>query len=507
MSLRHLSLDHLIERNARQYGERTAVLFEDQRVTHQQFRARTTRLASGLSAAGVTQGDRVAILAQNRLEYLDLYGAAARIGAVIVPINWRLTPDEILHCITDTSPVMVLTDGQYQAGLQASRQRCQSVRRWVAFDGDGDGDGFDRYAELLRDAPGPVAEPGADDGFVIMHTAAVGGLPRGAELTHQGLLLAGTQLNLSWRLGPDDVNLGMLPLFHVTGLGLFLAVLQAGGSTVLSVRFDPVAAARQIAEHRVSVLASFAPMLGAILDAAQAGGDDLSSLRAVTGLEAGPTIARLETTCPDARFWSGFGQSELSGMVTLSPFREQPGSAGRPTLFVDVEVVDELDRPLGPGVVGEIVARGPMVFKGYWQRDDDNAQTFRNGWHHTGDLGRWDDGGYLWYAGRSPAKELIKPGGENVYPAEVERAILQHPAIAEVVVIGVPDPQWGEAVKAVCVCRPQAVAPPAEDIVDFVGERIARFKRPRYVVFVASLPRTAAGAVDRAQVKHDHGQP
>mgnify|MGYP001252709600 FL=1 len=506
MSLRHLSLDHLIERNARQHGERTAILFEDRRVTHAEFRARTARLASGLSAAGVARGDRVAILAQNRLEYLDLYGAAARIGAVVVPVNWRLTPDEILHCITDTSPVMVLADGQYQAALLASRQHCQSVRRWIGFDGGGDG--FDSYADLLRDEESrPAAEAGADDGFVIMHTAAVGGLPRGAELTHQGLLLAGTQLDLYWRLGPDDVNLGMLPLFHVTGLGLFLAVLQAGGCTVLSVRFDAAAAARQIAEHRVTVLASFAPMLAAILDAAQAGGNDLSSLRAVTGLEAGPTLRRRRTACPRARFWSGFGQSELSGMVTLSPFREQPGSAGRPTLFVDVAIVDELDRPVRAGVVGEIVARGPLVFKGYWQRDDDNAQTFRNGWHHTGDLGRWDDAGYLWYAGRSPAKELIKPGGENVYPAEVERAILQHPAIAGVVVIGVPDPQWGEAVKAVCVCRPDVATPSADEIIAFVGERIARFKRPRHVVFVASLPHTAAGAIDRAQIKHDHGQP
>lgn len=505
MSLRHLSLDHLIERNARQHGERTAILFEGRRVTHAEFRARTARLASGLSAAGVARGDRIAILAQNRLEYLDLYGAAARIGAIVVPVNWRLTPDEILHCITDTSPVMVLTDGQYQPALLAARERCPSVRRWITFDGSGDG--FEPHAALLRDEPQPAADVDADSGFVIMHTAAVGGLPRGAELTHQGLLLAGTQLDLYWHLGPDDVNLGMLPLFHVTGLGLFLAALQAGGSTVLSVRFDAAAAARQIAEHRVTVLASFAPMLAAILDAAQAGGDDLSSLRAVTGLEAGPTIERLESVCPGARFWSGFGQSELSGMATLSPFREKPGAAGRPTMFVDVAIVDELDRPVGPGVVGEIVARGPLVFKGYWQRDDDNAQTFRNGWHHTGDLGRWDDAGYLWYAGRSPAKELIKPGGENVYPAEVERAILQHPAIAEVVVIGVPDPQWGEAVKAVCACHPDSPAPSADQIIEFVGERIARFKRPRHVVFVASLPRTAAGAIDRVRIKHDHGQP
>ena len=157
------------------------------------------------------------------------------------------------------------------------------------------------------------------------------------------------------------------------------------------------------------------------------------------------------------------------------------------------------------GRTGEIVVRGPMVFKGYWNCDADNTFTFRNNWHHTGDMGRFDEDGYLWYAGRSPAKELIKPGGENVYPAEVERAILEHAAIAEVVVLGVADAHWGEAVKAVCVCKPgERVS--AQDLIEFVGQRIARFKKPKHVAFVAQLPRTASGVVDRQAVKQEHGQ-
>jgi acyl-CoA synthetase (AMP-forming)/AMP-acid ligase II len=155
------------------------------------------------------------------------------------------------------------------------------------------------------------------------------------------------------------------------------------------------------------------------------------------------------------------------------------------------------------GVIGEIAVRGPTVFKGYWNCPEDTALTFRNGWHHTGDNGAFDADGYLWYKGRSPAKELIKPGGENVYPAEVEGAIAAHPAIAEVVVLGVPDTQWGEAVKAVCACKPGQTAT-AQEVIDFVGARIARYKRPKHVVFVASLPRTSAGAIDRAKVKEAH---
>ena len=297
----------------------------------------------------------------------------------------------------------------------------------------------------------------------------------------------------------------MLPLFHLSGLGLFLGVLQAGGATVLSARFDATAAARQIAEHRVTVFAEFAPMLDAILGAAEAGSFDLSSLRVVTGLDTPQTVTRFEAACPNARFWSAFGQSELSGMVTMSPFRERPGSAGRPALLAEVAVFDDLERPAPVGTVGEIVARGPLVFKGYWNRDADNAETFRGGWHHTGDLGRFDDAGYLWYAGRSPAKELIKPGGENVYPAEVERVILEHVAIAEVVVIGVPDQKWGEAVKAVCVSKPGATVPAPDELITFVGSRIAGFKKPRHVVFVDSIPKTGAGVADRARIKLEHG--
>jgi len=169
-----------------------------------------------------------------------------------------------------------------------------------------------------------------------------------------------------------------------------------------------------------------------------------------------------------------------------------------------VLLVDDEDRPVAAGATGEIVVRGPMVFAGYWGLEDDNAFTFRGGWHHTGDMGRFDDEGFLWYAGRSPAKELIKPGGENVYPAEVERALREHPEVREAVVFGVSDAQWGEAVKAVCVRTPgsQLVA---ESLIEFVGQRIARYKKPKHVVFVEALPVSAAGAPDRAAVKAAHG--
>jgi acyl-CoA synthetase (AMP-forming)/AMP-acid ligase II len=175
-----------------------------------------------------------------------------------------------------------------------------------------------------------------------------------------------------------------------------------------------------------------------------------------------------------------------------------------PTATTRVAIVDDDDKPVGLGEVGEIVVRGPVVFSSYWNCDADTAFTFRNGWHHTGDQGAFDADGYLWYKGRSPAKELIKPGGENVYPAEVEREIGAHPAIVDVIVLGVPDQQWGEAIKAVCTCKAGHTVT-EQEVIDFVAARIARYKRPKFVTFVAAMPKTAAGTVDRAAVKKEHG--
>jgi acyl-CoA synthetase (AMP-forming)/AMP-acid ligase II len=502
MGLRDYTLADVIARNSQVHGDRLAFVADGQRVSHRDYAQRVERLAAGLAAIGLLPGDRIAVLAQNCLAYVELYGAAARLGLIVVPVNWRLSAEEIAHVIGDTTPKVVVAGPEYLATLDSARANRPFVQRYFSLS-EAAGD-FAAFADLSRDrtASAPQADIGSDSGFVIIHTAAVGGQPRGALLSHAGLLAANVQLGGCWTLTPQDVHLGVLPLFHASGLGLMLAVQQAGGATVVLSRFDPPTVAQAIAAEKVTVFATFPPMLGTLLDQAAKDGRHLSSLRHLTGLDALDTITRFEAACPNARFWVAYGQSEMSGVVTFAPFRDCPGSAGKATGLNRVCVVDELDQPLATGQSGEIVVRGPAVFKGYWNRPADNEFTFRGGWHHTGDMGRFDAEGNLWYVGRSPAKELIKPGGENVYPAEVERALIEHPAVAEAVVFGVPDAQWGEAIKAICVCRAgQAV--PAEQLIDFVGARIARFKRPKHVVFAASLPRNAQGQVDRARVKQE----
>ncbi len=499
MSLRSFTLHDQIERNAWLYGSRTAFVSGAQRVTHAQYAVRVARLAAGLAGLGVGIGDRVAILAHNGQEYVDLFGAAARLGAIVVPVNWRLSADEVAYVLQDTTPrVLIAAPELHALAPESVRTTALAYSLGPASDAS-----WRAVADLYVDAPMAAAAIDDSAGLAIVHTAAVGGRPRGALLSHRGLLTAAAKSQQAWNLTPDDVQLGALPLFHLAGIGYTLALQVAGGSTIVLPRFDPKALVALIDEQGGSVMGSFPPMLGALLDAAAEAGSKLARLRVVTGIDAPETLARFAAACPHANFWVAYGQTETSGSVSTARYAERPGSAGRPVAQHTVAIVDDLDQPVPAGGTGEIVVRGPMVFSGYWGCDEDNAFTFRGGWHHTGDMGRFDADGYLWYAGRSPAKELIKPGGENVYPAEVERALLEHPALAEAIVFGVPDAQWGEAVKAVCVLKPgQSLA--AEALIEFVGQRIARYKKPKHVVFVAALPRNPAGSLDRAAVKAAH---
>lgn len=496
MGLHDFSLADVIVRNATLYPDRTAFVVDDRRATHAAYRDRVVRLAAGLARAGIGAGDRVAILSHNNMEFLEIYGAMAWLGAILTPINWRLSADEIAYIVGDVSPKAVIADAAHQETFGADRPEYKGIGLWI---GIGDvAKPFRAFEEFVVDAEAPAAAA-AGSPFVIFHTAAVSGRPRGALLSQAGLVASSVQMIAYWSLTERDVALCVLPLFHLAGLTLALGCQHAGGTTVAMARFDAAQATRLVKEEKATALAEFAPILGAMLDAAQAPGD-LASLRVVTGLDTPETIQRFESMCPDARFWVAFGQSETSGFVTTAPFRARPGSAGKPMFLSQVAVVDEADRLLPVGETGEIVVRGPGVFEGYWNCPEDTRTTFRNDWHHTGDNGAFDADGYLFYKGRSPAKELIKPGGENVYPAEVEAALRKHPAVQEAVVFGVPDAEWGEAIKAVCSLKAGASAAPKE-IIDFVAGQIARYKRPKHLVLADAMPTNGAGAVDRARVK------
>jgi acyl-CoA synthetase (AMP-forming)/AMP-acid ligase II len=499
MSAHHFTLYDMLQRNAFTFASHPAVISEHGVQSFVALLSRIDALATGLAGLSIAKGDRVCILAQNHAEYLEAYGACAKLGLLAYPLNWRLSAEELSRIVERATPRLMLVDDALLQVVADWPTTHATIPYWYKFGSD-PASGFALWSSLylpLETSAAPLVQ--TDDPFAVISTAAVDIVPRGAVLTHGNLLASNMQTMAGMGLSEHDVNLLALPLFHVAALNAALAVMHAGGANVLMARFDADQAVRLIDAHQVTYVTSFPPVLSSILDAAERVGSTLPSLKHVSGLEGPDAITRLHNTTR-AQFWTGFGQTETSGFVTLQRVADHPGSAGKVAPLCQVKIVDDYDRDVPIGTPGEIVVRGPVVFQGYFNQPEVTAYTFRGGWHHTGDVGRFDAAGYLYYVKRKPEKELIKPGGENVYPAEVESVIMQMDGVSGVCVFGVPDAQWGEAIKAV-VETPASSSLAADAVIDYVGSKIARYKKPKWVVFSPSLPRTAEGHIDRDAVK------
>jgi len=491
----------MIARNAALYPDKDAIVYDGRRTDFKTYKNLCDQYAAGLISKGVETGDRIAVLAGNCDDFLILCGAVAKIGAIVVPINWRLREEEIEYILMDTTPKLLVSDSEYRGLARKAVSKVASVQRHYAFTVDErEGDCLPFRALCREEKYEETGSVSGDHAFVIIHTAAVDGKPKGCLLSQGNMIAGGLQISHLLQLGNRDCHLCILPLFHIGGLAMTMATMHQGGKNVIVNRFDPLLVLKLLAREQGTFFVAFPPILASILDAQEKDPSaDASSLRIVCGMDSPDTLERFFKVNTQAAFYSLYGQTEAMP-VSGCNYKEKPGSIGPPAIMTRAALFDDLDREVAPGATGEICVRSPAVFQGYWNLKEETDYAFRNGWHHTGDLGRYDEGGCLWYAGRKPDKELIKPGGENVYPAEVERVILNHGAIAEVSVIGVPDPEWGEAVKAVCVLK-KGGAVSAGELIDFVASKIARYKKPRYVLFVESLPKTATGAVNREEVK------
>jgi long-chain acyl-CoA synthetase len=505
MGLYDFSFYDLIHRNAVAFGNRLCWqdIDDGRQVTFLEYKKQVDRLASGLACAGIQKGDRVGLVGKNSLEFFLIYGAAACLGAIVLPVNWRLSADEVCFNLNDCRPKIVMADAEFQPMLEAKRADLPTVQSIFNLKADcGGAVGF----SSLMDAPGRSApsQVASTDGFVIIHTAAVAGRPRGALLSHGNMMLADVLFAYYFGLTSRDVHLNLLPLFHVGGLFMATSAFHAGAVNLNMSKFDAKTAAELIRDRGVSLFFDFPPILDSILKAAAEGNLALGSLRAVVGLGT-PDVIEQYQALTGGSYYAMYGQTETSCLTSMGRYGDRPGSAGKVVMLADVQLVDDHDGVVATGEVGEITVKGPMVFTGYWGLPEDTATAFRGGWHHTGDLGRFDEEGYLFYAGRKAEKELIKPGGENVYPAEVEKVILQHPAVAQTVVIGVPDPKWKEGIKAVCQLH-KGMSVTSTELIRFVGERIASFKKPQYVEFVDEMPLKADGSIDRQAVKSLYGK-
>jgi len=506
MGLYDFTFYDLIARNAVCFGNKAAWFEVDanRTLSFPEVKEKVDCLVCGLQQSGIKKGDRIGVFGKNSLEYFLLYGAAAALGAVILPINWRLSVEEIIFNLNDCEPAILFVDHEYQELIEGFKKELPSIKNYYNLQS---GSGNFLEFEALMNNPGDfkAADVPDDDGLVIIHTAAVEGRPRGALLSHGNLLCAALHLNYCFNLTPEDVHLNLLPMFHVGGLFMIVTAFQAGALNVNMSKFEADKAVQLIESKKVTLFFDFSPILTSILEEHEKTGKDIQSLRAVMGLDTPETIEKYQQVT-GGTFYSIYGQTETSGLATTGRYNDRPGSAGKVVPVGNVRLVDDYDRPVPIGQVGEITMKGPLIFKGYWNLFEDTAYTFREGWHHTGDLGRFDEDGFLWYAGRKAEKELIKPGGENVYPAEVEKVILQHPAVQNVVVFGVPDPKWKEGIKAVCRLKPGENLL-ATELIQFVGDRIARYKKPQYVEFISDFPSLEDGSPDRVKIKDLYGGP
>jgi fatty-acyl-CoA synthase len=480
------------ERRARKTPGRVAVVFEGRTTTYTELGARVRRLAAVLRERGVTQGDRVAYLGPNHPAFLETFFATATLGAVFVPLNTRLAAPELSYMLDD-SGARLLVFGPEQAETVAGL----AVRDRIAVAGE--------YEELLGGAPAePIDVPVSfDDTCMIMYTSGTTGHPKGAMLTHGNLTWNCYNLLVDLDLAGDEVALVNAPMFHTAALNhTVLPVFLKGGTNVLVSKFDPTQTFDLIAEHRITLTFGVPAMFQQIALSPRWASADLSSLR-ILHCGGAPVPTPLIRTYQDRglTFVQGFGMTEASpGVLLLRPDDSvrKAGSAGTPMFFTDVRVVAPDGTDAAVGEPGEVVVRGPNVMAGYWQRPDETARTLDGGWLHSGDVATVDDEGYLTIVDR--IKDMIISGGENIYPAEIESVLYEHPAVAECAVVGVPDERWGEVGRVLVVLRDGASATP-EELLGFLDGRLARYKIPRTAVVVDTLARNASGKLLRHKLR------
>ena len=502
MDLLHsLSLGDVLREHARSWPQKTAAVCETDRYTYAELDARVSRLANALRDGGVGSGDRILWLGQNCHRLLETLLAAAKLGAAFCPANWRQTADEFGYLLSDLDPRVVLwQETEVGDAVRAAREATGSAALWVQHDDDGP----DGYEALLAAgaADDPVVEVDPASGVLLMYTAAFTGRPNAAMLSHTGLLMQNLSVGLIQGISPDDVYLNCGPLFHIATFMTTLATFHLAGTNVFTPRAEAEEICRLVDAEKCTGAFIMYPTIAGIVEANADRKYDLSSLMTMSMGNADFQSMISTRVTPWMRKPGGYGQTEVGGLLTFSAFGNGPMAPGRPTPVALVRIVDESGAELPPGEVGEIVARGPATMVGYWGKDEVNAERQRGAWHHTNDLGRREEDGTITFVG--PKTELIKTGVENVYPAEVEGALVKHPAVAEAVVIGVPDPVWDQNVKAVVrLHQPGSVT--AEEMIEHCRTLIASYKKPKSVEFVDALPRLESGVVDRSAVAAAHG--
>lgn len=500
---------------ARQQPTVDLVLCGQTRLTYAEGRDAANRFANALIAAGVRPGDRIAMLAKNCADYVTFFYGASKAGVVPVPLNYRLAPPEWQYIIDDAQAVLLFARSDLVAAIEPLRGQLKTVRQCIAIEAEPEA-GWDSLASWLgaHTSAAPQCQVCDDDDLYQMYTSGTTGHPKGAVLPHRAVMSNVMQLDAPLRGVAGERVLIVAPLYHAAaGITVFHAI--AGGCTLLiHEEFHPAAVVDALANEGIARTTLVPAMIQACLvmvpDVASRRYDALR-LIAYGASPISETTLRRALDVFHCDFAQAYGMTETSATLTvLGPedhrraLDSDPGlllSAGRPVMGTQLRIVDEHGAEVAEGEVGEIVAQGPQLMRGYWNLPDATAAALRGGWMHTGDAGRLDADGYLYIQDR--VKDMIVSGGENIYPREVEEVLFQHPAVADAAVIGIPDEKFGEAVKAIVVLRAGMTAT-AGDITDFCKGRLGGYKRPRSVDFADVLPRNPSGKVLKRELREPY---
>ena len=501
--------------------EREALVCGGTRLTYLQVQERVNRLANALTDLGVERGHKVAIMALNSHEYIETYYACAKLGAVFSPLNYRAKREEITYMVNNSDASVFFVGERYLELVGAMRHEIRGVRHFICYDAHPQG--MQSYEDILAKYPPDEIFVEIDDGdpSVLMYTSGTTALPKGVVLTYLALSVYVTNTMEPANPETHEVTLLSVPVYHVAGVTATMSSIWGGRTLVVLPQFEPHAWLEAVHKERVTHSFVVPTMLKRVMDEPDFNQYDLSSLQLLAyGAAPMPyVVVRKAVGVFKCGLMNAYGQTESTSTITfLGPEDhriegteeekqkrlERLKSVGRAMEDVTVAIMDPVGNLLPPGQEGEIVAQGARLMTGYWKRDEETAQALVDGWLHTGDVGWMDEEGYLFITGRT--KDLIIRGGENISPGEIEAVLEQHPKIAEAVVIGVPDVEWGEEVKAIVVLKAGETAT-ADEIVQYAKSRLASFKAPKHVAFARELPRNYLGKVLKTDLRKLYGTP